>query len=232
MVLSAAALSPQGCSMSQDTARAKAIEAYRANNRPQARQYFEYVVHNDATDYKSHYYLGQVGLASGEPDYARRHFEIAYTIRQARPETFIAPEPGLNDTQLPIPSRSQIVDGLAEAIYQQKNFPQLFTFLNQVCQQYGQPDDYLRQARYMKLVGDPDAARFAHVNAARATGGKQAGPYVALGDFLDDVGLRDEATKAYRQAYTIDPNHPKLADKLRAHGLVPGPTIGLPPTLD
>lgn len=222
-----------GCTISNDMARLKGYDAYRANKPAEAREYFEMVVARDATDYKSHYYLGQLGLgAMAEPDYARRHFEIAYTIRQAKPDIALAPQPGTADMAVPFPSREQIVDGLAEAIYRQGNHPQLFTFLNQVAEQYGTAADYLRQAKYMRLVGDHDAARFAYVKAARAAGGKDPAPYYQLGEFLDEVGARDSALKAYRHAYYIDPKYPHVAEKIRAHGMVPGPTVGLPPELD
>lgn len=220
----------EGCALSTDTMRLKGYDAYREGQQQTSREYFEQVVARDATDYKSHYYLGMLGLGQmNDPSYARRHFEIAYSIRQAKPDIAFAPQPGTTETYVPFPTRGEIVDGLAESIYRLGEHPQLFTFLNQVADQYGEPHDFLRLARYMRKVGDHDAARFAYVKAARAGGGKMPEPYVQLGEFLDEIGARGEALTAYRQAYYIDPKFPGLADKIRAHGMVPGPTVGLPP---
>ena len=230
VLLSIMLVAGSGCALSTDTMRLKGYDAYREGKQQTSREYFEQTVARDATDYKSHYYLGMLGLGEmNDPSYARRHFEIAYSIRQAKPEIAFAPQPGTAETYVPFPTRAQIVDGLAEAMYRLGEHPQLFTFLNQVAEQYGDAADYLRLARYMRKVGDHDAARFAYVKAARAGAGKDPQPYVQLGEFLDEVGARDEALTAYRRAYYIDSKVPGLAEKIRSHGMVPGPTVGLPP---
>jgi len=45
----------------------------------------------------------------------------------------------------------------------------------------------------------------------------------------DAAGDRESALTQLRHAYFIDPDRKGLADRIRAHGMVPGPTIALPP---
>ena len=42
------------------------------------------------------------------------------------------------------------------------------------------------------------------------------------------IGDPDAAVTALRQAYGVNPDDEMVAERLRQHGLVPGPTVALP----
>jgi tetratricopeptide (TPR) repeat protein len=233
LCLISAALASTGCvqELPNDALRVKAYDAYRAGDVELARQRFEDCVAKDATDVKSHYYLGRLALdkldnASG---YARRHLEIANTINNSKTVRRTVAETGSAATAVPYPTTAEIADALAEALYRQNNPPQLFGFLQEQVDTHGTVHDYLRQAHYLRLLGDPDGARTAIIKAIKNREPKDPLPYIELGDLYAEVGNKAEAITAYRKAFYIYPTEPGLGTKLRALGVVPGPTVGLQP---
>ncbi|MBI1369654.1 MAG: tetratricopeptide repeat protein [Planctomycetes bacterium] len=213
-----------------DSVRVNAYDAYRAGDVDTATTKFTECVDRDATDYKSHYYLGQLALRKlMDPGLAQRHLELALSLYESHLRHPWVMSAGAPETYVPAPTRQQITDALAEAIYQQRNQPQLMSFLRDVIDKYGESGDYLRQATYLVKAGDHDAAKQAYQNAIKVAPKTDTAPYLAFADFYDSINARDAALHELQIAYGIDPTTPGLADAIRAHGLVPGPTIALPP---
>lgn len=210
-------------------ARVDAYLALREGDLATARDQFEYCIERDATDWKSHYYLGAVLLDQGvDTSGARRHLEVANTIRETRPRYAIAPRMATVEKVVPFPSRGDILDKLAEAMYRENNPEQLFTFLRDITDRYGDTEDYTRMAIYLHKSGDHDSALVTYQKAIKVADADDAGPHVALAEFYDSVGARREALIQLRIAYGINPADLEVADAIRAHGMVPGPTVILP----
>jgi tetratricopeptide (TPR) repeat protein len=232
LFLASAALPMTGCvnELTTDMVRAEAYSAFRSGDMPRARELFEQAAGRDATDVKSHYFLGRIGLEQlNDAGYARRHLETCYEIVHAKTSRHVAPLPGTANTAVPFPTITQIADALAESIHRQNNPPQLMGFLQEMIENHGSSRDYIRKGDYLVKLGDPDAAHTSYVAACKVRDPKDAGPYVVLAGFYDSIGDKDQAILALRNAYHIDPYNQDAAAQLRAHGMVPGPSIGLPP---
>ena len=232
--LLAALLAAAGCNtpltarLPNSVARVQGYRAYQQGDMVAARDFFTHAVNQRGSDWKSQYYLGLIGLEYlNDPGYARRHLEMAYTIRVVGSDDR-GPAPGEPAATRPWPTRGQIIDALAEAIYRQDNQPQLVAFLQQVIDERGLPQGYVRLGRYLYKSGDPDGALTAYRKAVAIAGPENPDPYIALADFYDTLGKHEQAATALRRAYDIAPLRDDIARKLRAHGLRPGPTIALP----
>jgi tetratricopeptide (TPR) repeat protein len=88
---------------------------------------------------------------------------------------------------------------------------------------------WLRFARFAARLGDADSAQTAFETAIVLDDGKTVEPYLQAAKFAEDLGDLDQALRRLRQAYEIDPGDPRVTQRLRELGEVPGPTIGLPP---
>lgn len=230
LMISASALT--GCvnELSTDLVRVDAYGAYRKGDFTAARELFERAAEEDATDVKSHYFLGRIGLDQlNDAGYARRHLEVCYTIVHSKTLKRVAPAPGTASSAVPFPTTQQIADALCESIYRQNNPPQLMGVLNEMIENHGTTHDYLRRAQYLRKLGDPDAAHASYLAALKVRDPKDATPYVALADFYDSIGDKDQAIRALRNAFYIDDHNQEAAARLRAHGMVPGPSVGLAP---
>jgi tetratricopeptide (TPR) repeat protein len=222
-----------GCGLSTDVARVKGYDALRGGRADEARRYFEKCVQQDATDWKSHYYLGRIALDfGGDPYYARRHLEIAETIRKSLPDSQLAPRPGAPQTAVPFPTRHQIADALAESMLRQNLRARLNNYVRQQATDFGEAEDYMRVGRYLHALGDHDSAAIAYVQATMIADPTDARPHLELAAFYDAVGDRPAALIELRKAYFIDPAIKGLADNIRRHGMVPGPTIAIAPERD
>jgi len=215
-----------------DWRRLAGHKAYHNGDVEQARAYFAACVEQQATDWKSQYYLGRIAMEAGDLPAARRHLDIAYTLREDRtdelryqpePERPIAPD--LAEPRWP--TLSQIIDDLCEVMYLQGDTVTLNEFLHRVARQSGNANDFIRLGRYLQRAGDPDAAIVALKKAVKLAPDDDRRPYIALADFYEAIGHDSEAVVALRRAYGIRPG-PPIDDRLRAHGVVPGPTAALP----
>jgi len=204
-----------GCHTPTPVLRQRGLDAYRVQDYEAARSNFQQVVHRNPSDWKANYHLGKIALADDKPLTARTYLEAAYTVRNEGPPRH--------------PETFEIVDALAEALYQQGDYPRLIGFTEEVIDHFGRVTDYLRKADYLAQMGDHDAAIVVYKQAIKTGPADDPTPYVALADFYDAIGDREAAVLQLRYAYTIDPGDQAIADRLRAHGVVPGPTVMLEP---
>jgi len=218
-----------GCSLPNNIRRQQGYDAYRKGDVATAERKFGRNVEAESTDWKSHYFLGRIALERGDAAEAQRRFELAHVIRQ-RPSHYGITEPARDrrEPDAPWPSRVEMVDAIAEAIYRQGNEPELFSFLDRQIDRYAEPRDYVRKAEYLAKVGDHDGAVVAYRAAIRIDP-ENPRLYLALSEFFAGIGDRESAQRQLRHAYYLDRDNPRLADRLRSYGVVPGPTAALAP---
>ncbi len=207
--VAAMAAVPIGCEPNSYL-RQRGVEALHAGDTRWADERFSQAVRQDATDWKSLYYLGQIRLKQGQPLEAQMHLERALTLRPDHRQT------------------ADILDQLAEALFQQGQTANLHALVKQATQEYGTTRDYLRQAQYLAKSGDVDGAKLAYRKAGQFAQPDDATPFVSMAEFYDSINDRQNAITALRCAYGIDPRSIKLRNRLRSFGVVPGPTIALP----
>lgn len=200
-----------GC-MTPKAYRERAMESYQRGNVQEAKADWINSLEGDPSHWQANYYLGEIALDEGEVDAARRHLEVAFAVIRDEPT-----------------KAQPVVDALAETLYRQGITPRLVGLLNEAIDQYGTTHDYLRKAEYLRKLGDPDAAAVTYRKAARMAEPDDPAPYLALADFYESIGRTDDALIALRRAYGITPNDEQLAQRIREYGLVPGPTVALPP---
>lgn len=172
-----------------------------------ARDDFAKAVEISPDDAVSQYYLGLSDLKLNDPLSAQLALEKAYTLAPDDPE--LTP---------------RIIDRLAEAYYQQDRQDVLIGFLNQTTEDRGTSRDYLRQAQYQFKMGDVDAAELSYRKAAYFAEAGDSTPYVAIADFYQTLGDKENAILALKYGYYVSPNDQRVATRMRKLGLVPGPT--------
>lgn len=212
-----------------DVLRVKAYDQFRAGDLESSRATFERTIDKMPGDWKSHYYLGLVGLQQNEPAFARRHLEQAYTIRKSRPSNILSVNPDSVQEAVPRPNQSQIADALAEAIFRQDSPAQLAGFLREMTTDRGLVEDYLRLGKYMHKMRDDDTAREGYLMAIKLSPAGDPTAYIAMADFYDELKDDKNAMLYLRRAYGVKPNDTEVVKRIKAHNEVPGPTIALPP---
>ncbi len=203
--LAACIVAAGGC-QSNPVLRRQAGDELRWGDPAVAEQHMTLAVEQDPTDWKALYLLGQAQLRQQRPLEARLSLERALALRNDHLET------------------PQIIDTLADALYQQADHDRLARVLAQACQDFGRPYDFSRQGKYLSLIGDADAAIIAYRKAARFAP-EDPGPWLAIADVYESIGDRPRLIDALRRAYVLDSKDPKIAARLRQYGQVPGPTI-------
>ncbi len=208
----AAVLVFTGCdTQSKPILRQSGWEAIQEGRWEQADTDLTQALQADPADWRANFLLGKVRLHQGRPLAAQLLLEQAMTLHPRGPES------------------GQILDAMAESLYDQGQKAALTEFLDRTAQQRKGVEDFLRQAKYLAKLGDPDGALKAYRMGCEFAPKTDPTPYLALADYYQSLGDTPRAIKALRYAYYIEPHDPGLNDKLRALGVVPGPTFGLPP---
>lgn len=193
--------------------RERGIEAFQIGQFGRAAQRFRDAAKTEPSHWASHYYLGMIHLKRDRPLDAQLALELALSLRPADPKT------------------PQILDALAEAHYVQSDHAGLHGLLSKACEDFGTSHDFLRQGKYLALLGDADNAHIAFQKAVRFASSEVA-PYLAMADFYVSIGANDKATTALCRALDIEPDNQLVHQGLRQLGVVPGPTIALPAVVD
>lgn len=209
LVVASTLLAAVGCE-SNPFLRKYGMNSLEQKDRDKAEKYFAKAVDQDATDWKSLYYLGKIRLEQGRLPESQLMLERSFALRRDHPET------------------PDILDALAETLYQAKRSEELHTLLEQAVGDYGSSRDYIRHARYLREMGDVDRAKLAYRKGAYFAQPGDAYPFVVLADFYEELGDKTNAVTALRHAHSIKPKDPVLKERLRNYGFVPGPTAALP----
>ncbi|MFO0856611.1 MAG: hypothetical protein U0640_04545 [Phycisphaerales bacterium] len=127
------------------------------------------------------------------------------------------------------PLNDSILDRSAESLYQSGNREALTAFLLRAASERGRVSDYMRLGKYMQQIGHPDEAVQAYMTAAKIDEGKTPAVQLALADLYKDLGDRPQATRRLRMAYFLSPEDPKILQRIRDLGEIPGPTFALAP---
>jgi tetratricopeptide (TPR) repeat protein len=188
--------------------------AYEDKKYDVAEQKVTEVLAEDDTDAKALYYLGKIRLAQGRPAEAIVPLQKALSLVEDEPES------------------EEVLDALAEAYLQQKQYDTLANLLQHAVNENGKMPDYLRQAKYLGKMGDADGALLAYRKAIRFGGPKDDTGYLALADYFESIGKTDQAIIAVRKALYISPGNMRTAERLRKYGIVPGPAATLRPSND
>lgn len=210
-VLASTTLAVAGCGPSIYTLRQRGLTHYQADRYDRAKQAFERVIEHEPSDPAANYYLGLLALRNGEAEEARNHLEIARTLYEAQSDT--------------PPHLPRLLDALAEAMFREGERRQVITFTEEAIDRFGTLRDYLRKAEYLARLGDHDSALTAYRSAIKIAEPGVATAHLALADFYESIGDRRRAIDTLKEAYRIAPDNARTADRLRAYGIVPGPTL-------
>lgn len=205
-------LSVTGCQKPNSLLRREGQEAIWRNDYATADARYSQAVKQDATDWKSQYFIGVVRIKQGRYLDAQLALEKALTLR-----------PRMGD------ETSDILDSLAEAIYAQNQPATLSAMLQKAAEEYGNVRDYTRQGTYLGKLGDVDGAKLAFRKAIKMADPSDPQPFIALADYLESAGDTQGAIRALKMAYYIMPRSEKLAERFRHYGIVPGPTVPIEP---
>jgi Tfp pilus assembly protein PilF len=74
-------------------------------------------------------------------------------------------------------------------------------------------------------LDDPDTATIALNTAIKIGDGSNADPYILFATLSQRLGNNEEAVYYWQQAWIIEPHNEDIANALRSHGEVPGPTM-------
>ena len=188
------------------------IAAFNRGEYDEAKVRFQNALDAKPTDFRQHYWMGATELKLSRPVVAQTKFEYAWTLRQEDSEW-----------------TPKILDGIAESMFQQDLRDELVTFLGETSTRYGKTADYLREARYLVKIGDPDNAIVAYRKGVRLSTDGDPEPYIAIADFYESINDIPNAVTSLRYAYYLDPDSEAIADRFRQFGIVPGPTLKLEP---
>jgi len=155
-------------------------------------------------DWAAHYHLGQCLLELGDPRGAAASLEIANAV---------------------VPGNTRVSDLLAECLLASGNENKLFTFLEQQAAELQTVRAWTNFAEYSMAISDPDTATTAINTAITLDDGSTVHPYVVAAGFAEQLGDDPLAIRRWKEAWSVDPNNVQVADALRSHGVVPGPTM-------
>ncbi len=155
-------------------------------------------------DWEAHYNLGKCLLELGDPNGAATSLEIANCVA---------------------PSKLEVSDLLAESYLAAGNENKLFTFLETQAKERQTVRAWTRFAEYAMAISDPDSATVAIDTAIVLDGGTTAKPYIVAATFAEQLGDDALALKRWKEAWAIDSTSTQIADALRGHGEIPGPTM-------
>jgi len=191
--------------------RQRGYEALDMRERERAFALFSRAVKQDPTDWKAQLYYGKILNTRGRPLDAQLALERSLVLRPNHPET------------------PQIIDELAESLFLQHRYEQLHDLLASVASENMTVHGYLRQGEYLARMKEIDGARVAYTKAAAFAKPNDVGPYLKMVTFYKTIGDTAGEIKTLRYAHYIRPTDPGIANKLREHGIVPGPAAALNP---
>jgi tetratricopeptide (TPR) repeat protein len=201
-----------GCGLSTERTLYEGQMAYDDKNYELAEQKVSQVLSEDDTDWKALLYMGKIRLAQGRSAEAIVPLQKSLGLVEDEPD-----------------NAALVLDALAEAYLQQKQYNTLASMLQHQVNERGELRDYLRQAKYLGKMGDSDSAVLAYRKAIRFAGPRNDAAYLALADYLGSVGETDKEILALRKALYISPGKKSTADRLRKFGIVPGPAAAVRP---
>lgn len=174
----------------------------------EAQELYAVLVERDPTRWYDQYALGRAAMETGNLAQARMALEVASTLR---------------------PADHRIAVDLASVLYQLDARDDLFRYLRDRAQTTQTPEDWLQLARYAMDCDDPDTARLAVRIGVAIDEGNSAKPYLLASQIARQLGEEDDARRALILAWRAEPENEQVNAQLRDMGIVPGPTLEVPP---
>lgn len=169
-----------------------------------AAENYEQAIKQHPGDWEAQYNLGRCLLELGDPKRASQSLAVAESLR---------------------PYNNEIADTYAESLIVSGDRNKLYTFLQSRAQKLQTTRSWIRFAEYAMDIDDPDSATNAINTAIVISEKTSAEPYIIAATFAERFGDDSLAVKRWSEAWLIDPNNQTISDALRAHGIVPGPTM-------
>lgn len=188
--------------------RAEAQKDMEFGRHAQAMELYAELVERDPTRWYDQFALGRAAMEAGDLGRARMALEIASTLR---------------------PQDRRIAEDLASVLYQLDARDDLFRLLRDRAQTTQLPDDWMLVARYAMDCDDPDTARLAVRIAIALDEEDSSAPYLLAAQIARQLGEEDDARRALIIAWHADPDDEQVNTMLRDMGVVPGPTLQVPP---
>ena len=155
-------------------------------------------------DWRAQYHLGQCYLEMGDATSASQSLAVAESL---------------------MPGDSEIAALYAESLLLSNEQNKLYTFLLQRAQKQQTTNDWIIFAEYTMDLDDPDSAVNAINTAIAISNGTNTRPYIIAASFAERLGDDTLAVMRWREAWVIEPSNDTISNALRAHGIVPGPTM-------
>lgn len=190
-----------------DTIRASGENRMRAGDYAGARDEFAEIVARYPGDWQAQYNLGRCMLETQQYSRARQALETAYTLRPSQ----------------------EVADGLARAMFLQKDESRLFSFLRERASTERTVAAHMQLGHYAMEMNDPDSAQVAFATAIEIDMGKSTGPYIEAARLEERLGHLDAAVSRLRQAYGINGYDTRVHAMLRQLGEDPNTIKPLPP---
>lgn len=189
------------------TLRERASDAMWQERYEDAETLYGELLANSPQDWRVQYGFGASAMHTGNLSESRQALEIAHTLR---------------------PENREIALDLAEVMYLQEDRNGLFQFLRDRAEARSDSRDWLLLAEYSLMTDDPDSARSCVEKAMIIDDASSVQTWLEAATLSERMGDLDSAMIYLRTAYTIEPANTIVQERLRAHGLVPGPTLAMP----
>lgn len=159
-------------------------------------------------DAMARHQLGVVLLRSGDSATAVEHLRVAHDLK---------------------PSRIDYLESLIEALYQNGQKDDLFLLLRDTMSEGGLAEGRMRYASYALRAGLVDEAEESLRIAAALEGTRSDKPHRLLAALAQQTGDADREIEAWRTVLWFNSSDPMANARLRALGVIPGPSLATPP---
>ncbi len=218
LTLSALAAMTVGCAnlvtYSRD-AQQEGMRYYNAGQYTDAAGAFNNAVKQAPDNYEARYYLASSYARTGAYTKAIQAYRATLDAMKVSYE-------GARDTEF----RAKVIDALAQTIAQSPNRHTEMNHMEEAARTSSDPELYIILAKTCQYAGDPDGA-IDNYRTASTIAPNHFEVQKQYGLYLDALG-QPEATTPLRRANALNPDDLQVADALRKHGIVPGPSLKEP----
>ncbi len=152
--------------------------------------------------------LGVVQMRTGDPAAASENLRVAHDLK---------------------PARIDYLEALAESLHQSGQKDDLFLLLRDTMSEGGLAAGRMRYASYAQRAGLVDEAEESLRIAAALEGARSDQPYRMLAALAEQTGDAEGEIEAWRTVLWFHPADPMANARLRALGVIPGPSLAIPP---
>jgi len=165
---------------------------------------FNKAIEQHPGDWEAQFNLGKCYMNMGDPVRASQSLAVAESLQ---------------------PADTEISDLYAKSLLQSGEEDRLYSFLLNRAQKQQTVRSWTVFAEYAIDLDDPDSATNAINTAIAISDGTNARPYVLAAMYAERLGDDTLAVTRWQEAWMIDPANETVSNALRAHGVVPGPTM-------